>query len=60
MLNFDEQRFIDIQSGAIALAGDIRSTIDRLLDEGAQNIVFMGSGGAGILMYPAVGLLQAQ
>jgi len=60
MLNFDEQRFIGIQSGAVAHAPQIRETVRKLLDDGLENVFFAGSGGAGILMYPALGILQSQ
>ena len=58
MLNFDEGRFLRIQSGAVALAPDIHETIATSLREGAKNLFFLGSGGAGILMMPAARLLQ--
>jgi fructoselysine-6-phosphate deglycase len=57
MLNFDEQRYLDIQSGALALAGSLRETIGALLDEGRETVIFAGAGGAGMLMQPAAGLL---
>ena len=60
MLNFDEQRFLRIQSGAVSLAADIHETVGRLLTRGATNLFFLGSGGAGILMYPAARLLQTR
>jgi fructoselysine-6-phosphate deglycase len=60
MLNFDEQRFLRIQSGALALADDIHATVGQLLADGARNLVFLGSGGAGILMHPAARLLQTR
>ena len=31
MLNFDEQRFLRIQSGALALADDIHATVGQLV-----------------------------
>jgi fructoselysine-6-phosphate deglycase len=58
MLNFDESRFISIQRGALSLTGPMRTCIDGLLDRGAKNIFFAGAGGAGMLMLPAVQLLQ--
>ncbi|WP_421926747.1 SIS domain-containing protein [Neoaquamicrobium sediminum] len=58
MLNFDKERFLNIQSGAVALAQDIEKTIGRLMEEGAPNIHFLGAGGAAILMQPAVQLLR--
>lgn len=58
MLNFDEQRFLGIQSGAVGLAGRIDEVVRGCLDAGAENIFFLGAGGAGILMQPAAQLLQ--
>ena len=60
MLNFDEARFVRIQSGAVELAAGLAATVDKCLGDGAQNLFFLGSGGAGILMQPAAQLLQAQ
>lgn len=57
MLNFDENRYLGIQRGAVALAGDIRDVIVSYLKAGAQNIFFLGTGGAAILMQPAAQLL---
>ncbi len=58
MLNFDEERFRSIQAGAMSLATPIRGAIDTLLDAGAENLHFLGAGGAGVLMLPAAQLLQ--
>ena len=58
MLNFDEQRFLRIQSGAVDLAPRIDDVIASCLEAGADNIFFLGTGGAGILMQPAAQLLQ--
>ncbi|HEY1776073.1 MAG TPA: SIS domain-containing protein [Solirubrobacteraceae bacterium] len=58
MLNFDEERFRSIQAGAVALAEPIRTAFDTLLDSGAENLHFLGAGGAGVLMLPAAQLLQ--
>ncbi len=60
MLNFDERRFIDIQSGAVQLAGPIRTAIADALAGGAENLFFLGAGGAGILMQPAFDLLRTK
>lgn len=57
-MNFDEDRFLRIQSGAVSLAEGIHRTIGDCLKAGASNLFFLGSGGAGILMMPAVQLLQ--
>lgn len=59
MLNFDESRFLRIQSGAAALAEPIHDLIGRCLANGAENIFFLGAGGAAVLMQPAVRLLQS-
>jgi fructoselysine-6-phosphate deglycase len=58
MLNFDESRYLSIQSGAIGLAEQIDTTIGELLSAGAENIFFLGTGGAALLMEPAAILLQ--
>ena len=60
MLNFDEQRFLRIQSGAVALADRLHDTVGACLGRGARNLFFVGSGGAGILMQPAVRILQTR
>lgn len=60
MLNFDETRYLKIQSGAVALAPEIDAVIGKLLKGGADNIHFLGTGGAAYLMQPAVALLQRQ
>ncbi len=58
MLNFDEERFLRIQSGALALAPEIHDTVARHLLSEDHNLFFLGTGGAAILMLPAVTLLQ--
>lgn len=60
MREFDEARFLRIQSGAVALAEPIDTALGGLLDGGASNIFFLGTGGAAILMQPAAQLLQAR
>ncbi|MDQ0576750.1 SIS domain-containing protein [Agromyces albus] len=60
MLNFDDERFLRIQAGAVALAEPIDAFISERLAAGATNVFFLGSGGAGILMQPAVRLLQTR
>ena len=44
MLNFDESRYVDIQSGAVGLATEIREALKKELDNGAKNIFFAGAG----------------
>lgn len=58
MLNFDVPRFLKIQAGAVGLAEGIDSVIADSLGKGAENIFFLGTGGAAILMQPAVQLLN--
>jgi fructoselysine-6-phosphate deglycase len=58
VLNFDEARFIGIQTGAVAAGVELRRTITDLLDQGAENLFFLGAGGAGVLMQPAAALLD--
>lgn len=58
MLNFETDRFLRIESGAVALAGPIHAAIGAALAKGAENIFFLGTGGAAILMQPAALLLQ--
>ena len=58
MLNFDADRFLRIEAGALALAPAIHATIGELMAKGARNVFFLGTGGAAILMQPAALLLQ--
>src|SRR5215213_9859336 len=60
MLNFDADRFLRIQSGAVAQVDPIVATVEKLLEGGARNVVFLGTGGAGILMGPAYRLLRTR
>lgn len=57
MLNFDERRFLDSQTGAIALGRELYDVVARALTDGADSLFFLGAGGAGILMAPAASLL---
>jgi fructoselysine-6-phosphate deglycase len=59
MLNFDPERFLRIQRGAVALAGDLIDCVRRQAEtKGIETVHFLGAGGANILMLPAVQLLQ--
>jgi fructoselysine-6-phosphate deglycase len=60
VLNFDEARFIRIQSGAVAAANELRGVVGEALARGIDNLVFLGTGGAAILMEPAAWLMQRQ
>jgi len=58
MLNFDEERYLEIESGAVALAEALDHAIEDLLSGGKGKIIFAGAGGAGMLMQPAAQLLM--
>lgn len=58
MLNFDEQRYVNIQSGAVGLASGLDQTVREQLDAGKETVIFCGAGGAGMLMLPAAQLLS--
>jgi fructoselysine-6-phosphate deglycase len=60
MLHFDPERYVRIQSGAVALADRLHETVSRCLATGTRNVFFAGTGGAGILMLPAFQLLAAR
>jgi fructoselysine-6-phosphate deglycase len=55
--NFDEARFVRIQSDALDLADGIDETVGALVAGGARNVFFLGAGGAGVLMEPAADLI---
>jgi len=57
MQNFDEERFIRIESGAVSLAAGIDAAVGACLEKDAKNLFFLGTGGAAILMQPAAWLL---
>jgi fructoselysine-6-phosphate deglycase len=58
MLNFDEQRFLDSQKGAIALGQGLYDVVATTLADGVDSLFFLGAGGAGLLMAPAASLLD--
>ncbi|MDY0882061.1 SIS domain-containing protein [Dongia soli] len=58
MLNFDKDRFVRIQSGAVSIAGDVRDVMRKLLSEGIERLYFMGTGGVQLLTLPAIELAQ--
>jgi fructoselysine-6-phosphate deglycase len=60
MLNFDPHRFVEIQSGALAIAEELDALVAESLDEGAENLFFLGAGGVMLLTEPAVRLLQTR
>jgi fructoselysine-6-phosphate deglycase len=58
MLNFDKDRFLKIQSGAVAIAGELRNVMRKELSGGLERIYFMGTGGVQLLTFPAIDLAQ--
>ncbi len=58
MLNFDEERFLRIQSGAVGLAGRIDAIVAAALAEGRDNLHLVGAGGVAYLLQPAVELMR--
>jgi fructoselysine-6-phosphate deglycase len=60
MLNFDQDRFVAIQKGSVAVAEKLDATVRQCLDDGAENLFFLGAGGVMFLTQPAVRLLQTR
>jgi fructoselysine-6-phosphate deglycase len=60
LLNFDESRFLRVQSGAVGLAEAIDGVVGDSLAAGASNLHFVGTGGVAILLEPAVQLLRSR
>jgi fructoselysine-6-phosphate deglycase len=60
MLNFDANRFVRIQTGALAIAEELDPLIGKRLQDGARNLFFLGAGGVMLLTEPAVRLLQTR
>ncbi|RGP35265.1 SIS domain-containing protein [Pseudotabrizicola alkalilacus] len=58
MLNFDKDRFIRIQNGAVSISEMARPLVRRLLDQGIERVYFMGTGGVQLLVLPALDLIQ--
>ncbi len=56
MLNFDKDRFVAIQSGALGIADEMRSLVRDLLSSGIERVFFMGTGGVQLLTLPAIEL----
>lgn len=60
MQNFDVERFLTIQTDALAIEPRLRSTLTELVQGGAENLFFLGAGGVMFLTQPAFQLLQAK
>ncbi|SIT17163.1 SIS domain-containing protein [Paracoccus saliphilus] len=56
MLNFDKDRFLTIQGGAVGIANDMRKLVRELLSSGIERVFFMGTGGVQLLTLPAIEL----
>jgi len=60
MLNFDEERFLASQRGALAHGPGLDDVVAGHAANGGDNLFFLGAGGAGILMTPAADLLTRE
>lgn len=58
MFNFNVERFLKIQNGALSLKDEFDTAIDEVLEKGIENVFFVGTGGAVILMEPAAFILN--
>lgn len=59
MLNFDVDRFVRIEKGAVDLGKPISEAIDELHTNGKlENLYLMGSGGVAFLLQPAAELIK--
>lgn len=58
MFNFDVKRYVAIQTGALSLKDEFDQVIDSVLEKGLENVFFVGTGGAAILMRPAEYILK--
>ena len=57
MLNFDDERFLASQRGALVHAAALHDAVAEHAAAGGDSLFFLGAGGAGILMSPAADLL---
>jgi fructoselysine-6-phosphate deglycase len=53
MFNFNVERFLSIQNGALSLKDEFDQAIDAVWQRGIKNLFLVGTGGAEILMFPA-------
>lgn len=58
MFNFDVERFLNIQNGALSLKDEMNQAIDEIVEQGIDNVFFVGTGGAAILMFAAEHILK--
>lgn len=45
MFNFDQEKFLRVENGALALKGEIEKIVDGLCQRGYKNLFFVGIGG---------------
>jgi len=60
MLNFDEERFLASQRGALVHAAALHEVVAAHAADGGDSLFFLGAGGAGLLMSPATDLLTRE
>jgi len=60
MLNFDDERFLASQRGALAHGPALHAVVAEHAAAGGDSLFFLGAGGAGILMSPAADLLARE
>ncbi len=58
MFNFDAERFLRMQNGALSLKDEFDQAVDAVMEKGLKNVFFVGTGGAAILMFPAEFILK--
>jgi fructoselysine-6-phosphate deglycase len=58
MPTLDKDRFVRIETGAVAIADEVRALVRRLLADGVDRLYFMGTGGVQLLTLPAVRVAQ--
>ena len=58
MFHFDDDRYVSIQTGAVEVVAQLQPLVAEKLGSGCDNLIFAGSGGAGILMSPAAELIE--
>jgi fructoselysine-6-phosphate deglycase len=58
LLNFDRDRFIAIQAGAVSIGDELHDRLGDALSSGIERLYVLGTGGAQLLMLPAIALLE--
>lgn len=53
LFNFDRERYLKIEGGAVNLRPEIEKVIDSVFEKGIDSLFFIGSGGAELLMHVA-------